>query len=70
MEQLVFNTERGHVCPVCEREVLTGFYYVVREVPVLDAVQMPEGYLKPIRTRSVPQRLHPPCVALFDNQTA
>lgn len=65
MEQLVFNTERGHVCPVCSREILTGFYYVVRDVPVLDGVQMPEGYWKPIGQHLEQRRFHAPCVELY-----
>lgn len=66
MDVPVLNTERGHVCPVCDREILTGFYYVERDVPVFDAVQMPEGHTKPIATRLAARRFHPNCAALND----
>ena len=65
MDEPVFNTEPGHVCPLCNHPVLTGFYYLARDVPVLDVVQMPEGYSKPIATRWETRRFHPPCAQQY-----
>jgi hypothetical protein len=64
--QTEMNTYHGCVCPICERPIPTGFYFVRRDIATHAWQRQLDGKMAETTMVLVPRRLHPSCAALND----